>query len=47
MDESIGSNHFHPFVHYVSLVFLYGLAGFGAALALLVFTLVWSGVLAW
>ncbi len=47
MDESIGNDHFHPFVHYVSLVFLYGLAGFGATLALLVLTLVWSGVLAW
>ncbi len=47
MAESIGNTHVHPLVRYVSLIFFCDLAGLGAALALLIFSLVWSGVLAW
>ncbi len=47
MAESIGNNHVHPLVRYVSLIFFCDLAGLGAALALLILTLLWSGVLAW
>ncbi len=47
MAVSICNNHVHPFVRYVSLVFFSDLAGIGAALVLLIFSLVLSGVLAW
>ncbi len=47
MAESIGNNHFHPLVRYVSLIFFCDLAGLGAALVLMIISLVWSGVLAW